>query len=207
MKDVAAPEPDGWTPVTGVDPPLDEWELPDLDLLAELTHPIRSRVLRTLDQPRTVADIADRLAVPVTRLYHHINRLESLGLIRVVATRRVGAATERRYQTVATSFRVARQLRESSDPEELGSAVGALFDVAKMSFQRALERREARDPVEASDNFVSLIDMKLSSSGRALLLERLRALVEEFGRRDDEDDEDDDASAFTLFIAATPDTD
>ncbi len=194
----------------GVERRLDEMELPDLDLLAELTHPIRSRVLRSLDQPRTVAEVASRLAVPVTRLYHHVNRLESLGLIKVVATRRVGAATERRYQTVAASFRIARQLRESSDPQELGIAVGALFDVAKMSYQRDVEQRATRDPLGAVDSFLTLSDLKLTPSARAHLLDRLRALVEEFGRLDDggkddgDEDEDEDTSAFTLFIAATP---
>lgn len=196
-------ERDGWTEVDGHGPRLAEWELPDLDLLAELTHPIRSRILRSLDEPRTVADVATLLEVPVTRLYHHVNRLESLGLIDVVATRRVGAVTERRYQTVAGSFRVAKSLRESSDPRELALALGALFDVAKMSFQRDVERRGSDDPLDPSDSLLSLVDMKLSPEGRTELIERLRALLEEFGSRDDPDD---DASTISLFIAAGPES-
>lgn len=194
---------DGWTAVDGNGPRLAEWELPDLDLLAELTHPIRSRVLRSLDQPRTVTDVATLLDMPVTRLYHHVNRLESLGLISVVATRRVGAVTERRYQTVAASFRVAKRLRESSDPRELSLALGALFDVAKMSFQRDVERRESSDPLDPSESLLSLVDMKLSPDGRAQLMERLRVLVDEYGTRDDPDD---DAITVSLFIAAGPDS-
>lgn len=194
----------GWTSVTGIVPRLDEWELPDLDLLTELTHPVRSRVLRMLDEPRTVAEVAARLDVPVTRLYHHVHRLESLGLIRVVATRRVAAVTERRYQTVAASFRVAKDLRTSSDPQELALALGALFDVAKMTFQRDVEfggYRHSRD--DNSYSFLSLIDARLSPERRAELMERLEELAVQFGG---EADPGEDATAISLFIAAGPDT-
>lgn len=200
--DIAA-DADGWTSVPDIDARLDEWELPDLDLLAELTHPVRSRIIRALDEPRTVAEVASRLDVPVTRLYHHVNRLESLGLIRVVATRRVSAVTERRYQTVASSFRVAQGLRTSTDPQELAVALGALFDVAKLGFQRHVERGGYRQAADDADSFLSLGESRLSPERRAQLMERLRALIEEFGHQHDPGE---DASAISLFIAASPGT-
>lgn len=207
---VAGEETGGWTPVAGLEPRLELWELPDLDLLAELTHPVRSRVLRLLDTPHTVAEVAARLDFPVTRLYHHVNRLESLGLIRVVATRRVAAVTERRYQSVAAMFGVARDLRMASDPGELALALGALFDVAKMGFQREVEKGGYGDALDRSHSFLSLVELRLSPERRAELMARLAALVEDFGHDDIHDNRGDDtagdATTVSLFIAACPDS-
>ncbi len=113
-------------------------ELEDLDLLAEITHPIRGRIVRNLDSPRSAAELAELLDAPITRLYHHINRLEQAGLIAVQATRRVGAATQHRYQVVAKSFTLASHLYDELDGSELAQALGSLFDVAKIRLQQVL---------------------------------------------------------------------
>ena len=93
-------------------------------LMAEVTHPIRGRILRRLKEPHTVAEVAESLDAPVTRLYHHVNKLEQLGLIRVVATRRVAAVTERRYQVVARSYRIHRDMLDTMDEREKSMVFG-----------------------------------------------------------------------------------
>ena len=80
---------EGWQAVDGLEPQMERRDLSDLDLMSEVTHPIRGMILRRLKEPRTVADLAALLDVPITRLYHHVNRLVDAGLIRVVATRQV----------------------------------------------------------------------------------------------------------------------
>ncbi|MFP5489101.1 MAG: helix-turn-helix domain-containing protein [Acidimicrobiia bacterium] len=198
-------EATGWTAVDGASEPDDVFELDDLDLLGHVTHPVRGAILRRLKEPRTVAEVAAAMGVPVTRLYHHVNKLEALGLARVVATRQVAAVTERRYQASGRSFRLARSLFETSDDRELSLALSSLFDVAKLGFQRTVEAGGYRD-IEHLDehSFLSLGDLALSPDRRRDLLRRITALVEEF--HSDLDLDDPDAEHVALFIAAYPET-
>lgn len=194
---------DGWTPVPGVGEPLEIHELDDLDLLAHVTHPVRGAIMRRLKEPRTVAEVAAAMGVPVTRLYHHVNKLDQLGLIRVVATRQVAAVTERRYQASGRSFRVARSLLESSDERELAAALGALFDVARVGFQRTVESGRYHDAEHFEDHsFLSLGELALSATRRRELVRRLAAVVDEFGS--DRDLDDPEAERVVLFVTAFP---
>jgi len=192
----------GWKPIEGIDPPLEDVDLDDLDLLAQITHPTRSVIMRHMKDPRTVAEVAADLGVPVTRLYHHVNKLEQLGLIRVVATRQVAAVTERRYQVVGRSFRVSPELLQSSDERELVAAFGSLFDVAKLSLQRWLESGSGNEFPERGA-LLTLSEFHLTPQRRYELVERMRALISEFG---DEDDEGDDAQTVTFFASVFRET-
>lgn len=193
----------GWEPVPGAGETPDVFELDDLELLGHVTHPMRGAILRRLKEPRTVAQIAESMQVPVTRLYHHVNKLEQLGLIRIVATRQVAAVTERRYQANGRSFRVAKSLFETADDHDLAIALSSLFDVAKVGFQRTVESGRYRDLDHLEDqSTVSLGDLALSPERRAELVHRLTAVVGEF--TSDRDLDDPDAEHVTLFVAVYP---
>jgi DNA-binding transcriptional ArsR family regulator len=195
--------PGGWTPVEGVGEPAEVLELDAVDLLAEATHPVRSRIMRALRRPRTVAEVAKLLDVPVTRLYHHVNRLEDLGFVRVVATRRVAAVTERRYQVVAMSMRLAPELFESSDRRELAMALGSLFDLSKHSLQREIEHGDLAD-WDSVDNgsVLSHSQIVVSPERRAELAERLQELLDEFTSNHEEDESE--GERIELFVALFP---
>ena len=202
IEHVADDENAGWDPVDGIEPPLDDVDLDDLDLLAQITHPTRSVIMRKMKDPRTVAEVAADLGVPVTRLYHHVNKLEQLGLIRVVATRQVAAVTERRYQVVGRSFRVSPELLQSSDERELAAAFGSLFDVAKLSLQRWLESGSGHEFPERGA-LLTLSEFQLTPQRRHELIERMRDLIEEFGS---EDDDSADAETVTFFASVFRET-
>jgi DNA-binding transcriptional ArsR family regulator len=170
------------------------FQLDDLDLLNEITHPTRSAIVRRLKEPRSVAELAEALDVPVTRLYHHVNKLEGLGLIRVVATRQVAAVTERRYQVAGKSFDVAPELLQAADPKELAIALGSLFDVAKLSLQRAVEAGGASQITE-HNSLLSLGEVTVTPDRREEMTARLRDLIEEFKS-------DDDGTERVTFFAA-----
>ena len=190
---------DGWAAASG-DEPAERLELDDLALVAEVTDPIRGRIMRRLKDPHTVAELAELLDAPVTRLYHHVNRLEDHGLIRVVATRRVGAATERRYQVVAKSFTIAHHLLGDPDPRALARAMGSLFDVAKLGLQKMVEGGGMQGVAEPEEHsFLSLGEIHLTPERRAELLHRLRELAAEY-------ESEDGGEPITLFIAAYPES-
>ncbi|MFW2333316.1 helix-turn-helix domain-containing protein [Ilumatobacter sp.] len=192
---------DTWQSIPGCESPAEQFDLDDLDLLGEVTHPIRGAILRRLKSPRTVAELADMLDVPITRLYHHVNRLAGLGLIRIVAVRRVGAVTERRYQVIAKSFHVDNELLTSTNQRELSVALSSLFDVAKLGFQRFVEAGGiGGTPHEDERSTLSLGEVRLSDARRRELIQEVVALVQRFPS--DVDDDDPTGSRVTLFVAA-----
>lgn len=192
---------DGWAPTTHWGEPAENLALAELDLLAEATHPVRGNILRRLRRPRTVAELAELLDVPITRLYHHVNRLHDLELIHVVATRQVAAVTERRYQVAAKSFSVDEKLMKSTDRYELSAALSSVFDVAKLRFQRFVEGAGI-DDFNRDDALttLSLGESNLSPDRHRELIERLTELVKEFSS--DVADDDPNGTRVTLFVAA-----
>ncbi len=112
---------------------LENFEIEDVRVLELLNNPMRLRLLYQLREPSSVRDLADRLGVPVTRLYYHLNMLEEVGLVEVVETRKRGALLQKIYRAVATSFAPVRGLIEETDDRErmLKAAVGAVLDGAR----------------------------------------------------------------------------
>jgi len=195
---------DGWVPVEGVTEPDEVLELTDIATMREATHPVRGLILRRLKQPHTVAEVAEAMRVPVTRLYHHVNRLVDVGLIHVVATRQVAAVTERRYQVVARSFRLAHDVFGTLDRHELAKAIGSVFDLARIGLERLVESGGYTDVTDPTDHSViSLSELNLTEDERTDLLARLQALFTEFSNTTERPG----TERLNLFVAAYPDVD
>ncbi len=195
-----------WTPVDGGDDDAapDALLLDDLDVIAEITHPTRSTLLHRLKTPRSATELAAEMQVPVTRLYHHLNRLERLGLIKVVATRRSGAKTERRYRVTSPSVRVEPEAARGRPPNEVAATLGALFDVAKTELRHELESG-AIDPTQIEGTAtIGFLGLSLTGQQRAALLDRLRVLVEELTQLDDDNALNPEASEFRVLLAGFP---
>lgn len=193
-----------WTPVDGADTLADEIVLTDLDLIAELTHPTRSRLLHRLRTPRSAAEMAADMRVPVTRLYHHLNRLEELGLIKVVATRRSGAKTERRYRIASDGFRIDPQAARGRAPHEVGAALGTMFDVAKTELRGEIESGRI-DPEQLEGTAViGFLGLSLTAEQRSAFLDRLKSLIAEFSDVDDGNLLNPEACRFRVLLAGFP---
>ena len=193
-----------WLPVAGADQLADELVLTDLDLIAELTHPTRSTLLHRLRHPRSAAELADDLQVPVTRLYHHLHRLEELGLIKVVATRRSGAKTERRYRVTSNDFRINPDAARGRAPREVGAALGTMFDVAKTELRHEIET--GRLDAEHLDGTATIgfLGLSLTADQRAAFLERLSSLLADFTHLDEGNLLNPEASRFRVLLAGFP---
>ena len=192
----------GWTPVDG-DPfePQERKEFDSVDFLNELNHKVRGPIMRRLRQPASIAELAAHLEVPVTRLYHHIDRLVEMDLIKVVATRKVSAVIERRYQVVAKGFSVTNAFFESADRREISAALGSLFTTAQQRFQHEIESGALT--VEDEDAAMLWLGaLTLTEEDARGLKQELAALTEKYSDRSDETL--DDASSMTIFFAAFP---
>jgi len=165
----ASPE---WQDLTGGAALPEMAELESAELLDELAHRVRGPLLRRLRSPRSAAELAAELDVPVTRLYHHLNVLESAGMIEVVAVRRVGSAQERRYRAVARSFRLGPDAVH--DPADLARSLASVLDLTRAELVAVVERGGGDDVDMWS------LRLRLARDDRQEFVDRLRSLLDEF---------------------------
>ena len=85
-----------------------------------VADPLRLRILRRLAEPMSARDLAAELGRPVTSLYHHLDVLESRGLIRVVEVTKEGRVHIRRYQRTGGGLAsaVRRVTVAAGDPDD-----------------------------------------------------------------------------------------
>jgi DNA-binding transcriptional ArsR family regulator len=108
------------------------------DILSDST---RLEIIELLVRPHSVAELAEQMRVPRTRLYHHINLLEEAQMIRVVDTRPAGAQTEKLYQVSAYSFQPSKEYLDRALPREKAQAVMAsIFGTTEADFIRSVEQ-------------------------------------------------------------------
>jgi DNA-binding transcriptional ArsR family regulator len=107
------------------------------DILSDST---RLEIIELLIRPSSVAELAEQMRVPRTRLYHHINLLEEAKMIRVVETRQAGAQTEKLYQVSAYSFGPSDEYLDQALPREKAQAVlTSIFGATEADFIRSVE--------------------------------------------------------------------
>ena len=77
------------------------YTLDRLDQVRLLAHPLRLKLFEAFAiEPRTTQQVARALGLAPTRLYHHVNALERVGLLQLQSTRQVRGATEKYYRAV-----------------------------------------------------------------------------------------------------------
>jgi DNA-binding transcriptional ArsR family regulator len=78
-----------------------------LDQARLLAHPLRLRLFEAFAlEPRTTHQVAQALGLSPTRLYHHVNALQRVGLLELKETRQVRGATEKYYQAAGRTLEV-----------------------------------------------------------------------------------------------------
>ena len=148
------------------EPMEDELRIDDTSVLAALYDPLRYRLFRLLETPRSVAELAAEVDMPANRLYYHVRRLVECGLVKLVDARPSGRHTERIYGRVASRIRFAGDL-----------------DVYTGGFLRGIadELDAGLQAVEGdAPGSVSYHTMALTSARAAELEGRLRDLIAEY---------------------------
>lgn len=189
---------DGFEPVPGAaGEPAPSFEATDPAALVAMSQPLRAAIVSELiPGPATAAELAERLDVPPTRLYYHLDLLEEHGLIRVVATRKVRGVEERRYRAAARDYRLAPEVMERarSEPAILDEVVEAMFAGVRSELA-GLARR--LDEVGPDRTVLARTRLTLDPDRRRDFIRRLRELIEEYG-------EDDGSEPIGVLLAAYP---
>ncbi len=98
-----------------------------------LFKPRRVQVLRLLAEPRTCTEIGRELGDSPQKVYYHVKRLQSAGLVEQVDERRVRGIVEGIYRAVAQSFWVSPELVGRIGPprESHQYGIGFLLDLTE----------------------------------------------------------------------------
>lgn len=94
--------------------------------------PVRARLLKELDQPRSAAALAARVGLPRQKVNYHLRTLEAHGLVQAAGERRWGGLTERLLVATASSYVVSPAAlgAVATDPERMADRLSATYLVA-----------------------------------------------------------------------------
>ena len=109
--------------------------LSDLHQVKVLADPLRMRILEELcTAERTTKQVAQRLGEKPTKLYHHVEALERVGLIRLARTRQNRGTIEKYYMAVARRLRADSRMFSAADAgshgeeDALEAMISTVFD-------------------------------------------------------------------------------
>lgn len=174
-------------------------EFDSMESLHALASAQRLSLIEALAEPRSASELAAFEGVPVTRLYYHLDTLLEHGLIQVVGQRPASRRPERVYQITGKSFRPSERFLETYGQEGIAAAAGLTFRHAETALAAALKA----DAVSLADaeggpcGHVSLAMLRLSPARLKMLISELERLQEEFAA-------DDGELPVNLFVSAHP---
>lgn len=102
--------------------------LKDVNQVKVFAHPLRAKLVEAFaDMPRTAKQVAEILGQKPTRLYHHVEALERVGLIKLVKTQKKRGTIEKYYRTVARRFSVDSGLLQAPGKNRMLGQYRAMF--------------------------------------------------------------------------------
>ena len=167
-----------------------------------LSSPTRIRILKVCIDPSSVRQIADRLGVPPTRLYYHVNLLEDAGFLQVVHTRKSGARIEKLYRVAGKSITPGPELIHNVDDIEAAAKALAsiVIEPARVETEHVLAKRlEGEEQSwDLARTFANLTPDEFEE-----IASKLRAIVTEHmaGKQDPNNPE---SSEYSLTYALLP---
>lgn len=162
-----------------------EFVINDMETLKVVADPLRMQLMALLKEGQTVKELARELEVPASKLYYHINQLETHGLIRIVGTHIVSGIIEKTYQTTAYEFRVSDQLLAPANLTDrtIEDLLGILFDQTKKDVRRSIQAGliTIPHPIGGIENrLLGRTQIAVTTEQYLVFVQRFGELVQEF---------------------------
>jgi DNA-binding transcriptional ArsR family regulator len=182
--------------------------LTELEQIKVLADPLRIRILEELGEERTTMQVAERIGEKPTKLYHHVEALERVGLVELTRTQQNRGTLEKYYLAVAQAFRAdARAFSAGDDAtdeekETLRTMVSTIFDTSSAELMKLFESGRGSGFIE-EEGLLSFLEIRGSKEQLAALRTRLLEVVEGIAGMD-ERPEDEEKERFRLTLAYFP---
>ena len=158
-----------------------QYTINDVETLKVLAHPQRLAILRNLDKPRTVKEVAERMDADPTKLYYHVRMMENADVVIVTETNVVSGIIEKKYRAAAREYQVAEDLvfSDSFDGSNLHDIAKSLFDNAQYHLRRSVESEliNLKEPNDQITNALFTNSYKLNDTQLREFNERLQLLT------------------------------
>ncbi len=189
--------------------PVETYVINEMAQVKALSHPLRMKILETLcaGEPMTTKQVAQVLGEKPTKLYHHVGRLQKVGLIELHSTRPNRGTVEKYYQAIAKTFRADSSL--FSDEENLQTA-GALAPMINTIFENTVTELNKLAAISESpdglgeEGVLSYVELHLSQSQIDSVHSDIKGLLEKITQMDDGDADEDALRKYRLTLAYYP---
>ncbi len=177
-------------PIEGPDGNIQGNLILNIEQSKALAEPFRQRILEQLViESLTAKQVGDRLGEPRSRMYHHFEVLERVGLIRLVETKPKRGTVERYYRAVAGEFNADPRLFRVGpvDPELQQSAaqvVAAIFRTAAEDVGASIASKAYREKDILNHLFVRASEQTIAD-----LSERMHQWLEDCSKANRKDGE------------------
>ena len=166
---------------------VDLYTLTTLAQIKVLADPLRVRILECCcERRRTTKQVAEVLGEKPTRLYHHVEALERVGLLRLVETRPVRGTLEKYFISVARAFRadpgLFRGHREPEEQEVFTRMVTTVMDNTAEDLRRLAGT--GCDLGAGEDAILSYVELHASEPQILAVRDRLMAILRDVQAED-----------------------
>jgi DNA-binding Lrp family transcriptional regulator len=183
----------------------------DLETLKVVSDPFRVQILEILvSGPQSVNQVAEKMGLPPSKLYYHVNMLEKHGLIQVVDTTVHGNIIEKHYWISAYDLKMDNSLCSFGTPEGQENVVTMMvvpIDATRQDIIRSLEARafalERGAEKHPRDVLIYRELSNISDEQADEFLSRLKELTQMFEGATDQESGD-DVQTHALTIAFYP---
>lgn len=165
------------------------------DQIRALAHPLRRRILELMiEAPITTKQVADRIGEKPTKLYHHVETLESAGFLRLVKTQKKRGTVEKYYEAVAERFVMDRRAVEVCSPGdgeqgELQTIIATSLDETLDEIRGAMASGLIRAGDDSGDSVFMRSHLRVTPLQMTMLIERLQEWIREVQGSHDADAE------------------
>ncbi len=185
-------------------PKEESFTLTDLEQVKVLADPLRVRILEALGEERTTKQVAAILGEKPTRLYHHVEALERVGVIELTRTQQNRGTLEKYYLSVAKSFRADPGLfSQAEDGEEsLIEVVTNLMDQTAADLRKLVKTGLGESLQE--EGVLSYVKIFAPEEKVLEVRSKLMALLEELTECGESESVDENDREYRLTIAYFP---
>jgi len=188
---------------------LDSYRISDIEQVKALSHPLRMRIIETLAaaDPMTTKQVADTLGEKPTRLYHHVDKLLQVGLIRLTHTRQNRGTTEKYYETIARQFRAGADLFSEDNSSEQKNTfrpmIHTIFDNTTSELLRLVDEIDSEAALE-DVGILSYIEMHLEQEQIEVVQKKLKDILSYLESIEEPDADKEGLRRYRLTMAHYP---